>query len=143
MTCAEAREYLLETDLRSPDAELAAHLDGCAGCRALAEHLRGAERELARMLAGLAPATGTDTAIRRAAAESRRRVRMRRAAGIVTLAAAAALAAVVLTNRPARLPGIAAVASAPARLSVTAPPGSNVAVLKTDNPDVVVFWFFQ
>lgn len=142
MNCAAARELLLEADLRALSGELHAHLDGCLECRALVEHLRVAERELARRLAAVTPRTDAATAVQQAAAKARRRARRRRGAAIVTLAAAAGLGAVVVSTRQSPLPGSVPAMLAPARLSVTAPPGRNVAVLKTDNPDVVVFWFF-
>jgi len=142
VTCAAARELLLEADLRAMDPALQAHLDACLECRTLAEHLRAAERELSRGLAAMTSRTDAGVAVRRAAAEARRRTRRRRAAAIATLAAAAGLSAVVLATRQPTLPGSAPAVLAPAHLSVIAPPGRNVAVLKTDNPDVVVFWFF-
>ena len=142
MNCAAARELLLEADLRALDGELAAHIAGCPECRSLAEHLRTAERSLARGLAAIRPSVDSVTAVTRAAAEAGRRARRRRGAAIATLAAAAGLGAVVFSTRRPELTGTAPAVFAPARLAVTAPPGRNVAVLKTDNPDVVVFWFF-
>jgi hypothetical protein len=142
VTCDAARERLLEADLRTLDIELQAHLDGCLDCRALADHLREAERRLAGEVARLTPPTDSGVAVRRSGAEARRRAGRRRGAAIATLAAAAGLAAVILSTRQPALPGgVPAVAARPP-LAVTAPPGRNVAVLKTDNPDVVVFWFF-
>ncbi len=142
MTCDAARELLLEADLRAVEPALQAHLDGCADCRALVEHLRAAERRLAGDIARLTPPTNSVLAVQRAAADSRRRRRVRRGMGISTLAAAAGLAAVFFATRQPALPGVVPVVAAHVPLTVSAPPGRNVAVLHTDNPDVVVFWFF-
>jgi len=60
----------------------------------------------------------------------------------VPLAAAAGLAGLILTRRhPIELVPPASPTPSP-RIAVTAPPGRSVAVLQTDNPDVVVIWFF-
>jgi predicted anti-sigma-YlaC factor YlaD len=142
MTCDAARELLLEADLRALTGELRAHIDECAECRALAEQLRDAERRLARDIAASVSPTDPATAVRRAGVEARRRARRRRGAGIVTLAAAAGLAAILVVPGRRGPRGIVPIAETRAPLTVTAPPGRNVAVLRTDNPDVVVFWFF-
>jgi hypothetical protein len=61
------------------------------------------------------------------------------------LAAAAGVATVLLTRRG---PGSIAetprprAETMPRGVTVTAPPGRNVAVMETDNPNVVIIWFF-
>ena len=144
MNCATARALLLEADrldLRGEGGtELSRHLRECAPCRAAAEAIVRAEAMLKRRLDASRPTRTVEQIVR--VAEARRRgARARRAWRVLPLAAAAGLAAILLVRRPPALPSLAPPVAQP-RLSVTAPPGRNVAVLQTDNPDVVVYWFF-
>lgn len=143
MTCLEARAALLEADLGelrgTADTSLARHLRDCADCRAGAERILQVEDALGRRLAAHAPRRG----IARAPATPRRRRPWRWA---VPLAAAAGIVALVVTRLPEprpedhRPPDIAT--HEVGGVSVRAPVGRNVAVFQTDNPDIVVIWFY-
>ena len=148
MRCAEAREQMLEadrTDLSgATESELSLHLHRCARCRGAADRILEAERELWRALAAATPRRGADEAVRLARRRARRRRWMWRAA---PLAAAAVLAVALIARReqvqqslpPASAPSIR---SGRSGLAVEGPPGRSVAVFQTDNPDIVVIWFF-
>ena len=143
MNCLEARAALLEADLEelrgTADTSLALHLRDCADCRAGAERILRVEDALGRRLAALAPRRS----IARAPATPRRRRPWRWA---VPLAAAAGIVALVVTRPPEprpedhRPPDLAT--HEVGGVSVRAPAGRNVAVFQTDNPDIVVIWFY-
>ena len=143
MNCRAALDLMLETEpadlAGKTDSELSRHIQGCAPCRAGAQRILEAEGSLREALAAAAP--------RRTAAEAvqlagQRQKRTRRLWPLVPLAAAAGLAGLILTRRhPIELVPPASPTPS-ARIAVTAPPGRSVAVLQTDNPDVVVIWFF-
>jgi len=144
MTCMEARAALLEADLEelrgTADTPLALHLRDCADCRAAAERVLRVEGALGWRLAALAPRRG----IARAPATPRRRRPWRWA---VPLAAAAGVGALLLVvTRPPEPRPVegrpADVAQETGGVSVRAPAGRNVAVFQTDNPDIVVIWFY-
>src|ERR1043166_3406376 len=145
MTCADARERMLEadrTDLAgATDSDLSRHLRGCAGCRAAADRILEVERELGRALAAGAPRRAPNDAVLTA---TRRGVRRRWMWRSAPLAAAALLAAVLLGRHPTveRSWPSAQTPPATADIAVEAPGGS-VAVFRTDNPDVVIIWFFR
>jgi hypothetical protein len=147
MNCAAALDLMLEADLadlESPsDSELGRHLGECASCRAAAQRILLAERTLREQLATASPLGTADAALRAALARSARRGRLIRL-GVPLAAAAGLLVFLVGRERSLQLGQPLAVAPPlpPPMLRVTAPPGRNVAVLRTDNPDVVVFWFF-
>ena len=148
MTCAEAREWMLEaerTDLNgATESELSLHLRTCGRCRRTAHRILEAERELWGALAAATPGRGADEAVGLVRRRARRRRWMWRAA---PLAAAAVLAVALITRReqvqqplpPASAPSIR---SGRSGLAVEGPPGRSVAVFQTDNPDIVVIWFF-
>lgn len=145
MTCMEARTALLEADLEelrgSADTPLALHLRDCADCRAAAERIVRVEGALGRRLAALAPRRGIARAPA-ATPPSRRRWRW-----AVPLAAAAGIVALLLVTRAPEPPPTqerptdVAIRQA-GGVSVRAPAGRNVAVFQTDNPDIVVIWFY-
>jgi hypothetical protein len=139
MNCAAAREMMLEADLTEP--ELIEHVRACAQCSAVVERIRTAERALRHALRSATPRRAADEAIGRA---KRHVPRYRRAWPAVALAAAATLAA-LLFGRPEpvvpRLP-LTPPATVSSGLAVEAPPGRSVAVFRTDNPDIVVIWFY-
>jgi hypothetical protein len=145
MTCAEARDQMLEAD--RPDltaattSGLSLHLRGCAGCRAAAERILDAERELGRALAAATPGRTPHAAAWAAARRASRRRWVSRAA---PLAAAAVLAMVLLGRRAdvRRAPPAPTRFASGSDIAVEAPPGRSVAVFRTDNPDIVVIWFF-
>ena len=146
MTCADARERVLEADrddlAGATDSDLSLHLRSCAGCRVAADRILEGERELGRALAAAAPRRAADDAVLTA---TRRGVRRRWMWRSAPLLAAALFAAVLLGRRrameqawpPARRP------LAPADIAVEAPLGASAAVFRTDNPDVVIIWFFR
>ncbi len=148
MTCAEARERMLEaerTDLSgATESELSLHLRGCARCRRAANRILEAERELWGALAAATPVRGAEEAV----GTVRRRAQRRRWVWrVAPLAAAAGLAVALIARReqvqqslpPASAPSIR---SGRSGLAVEGPPGRSVAVFQTDNPDIVVIWFF-
>ena len=145
MTCMEARAALLAADLEelrgAADTPLALHLGGCTACRAAAERIIRVEGAMGRRLGSLAPRR--DIA-RPPAMPSRRPGPWRWA---VPLAAAAGIVALLVVNRPHKPPPMeerpADVAVQEAGgVSVRAPAGRNVAVFQTDDPDIVVIWFY-
>jgi len=148
VTCAEARERMLEaerTDLSgATESELSVHLRGCAPCRRAANRILEAERELWGALAAATPVRGAEEAV----GTVRRRAQRRRWVWrVAPLAAAAGLAVALIARReqvqqslpPASAPSIR---SGRSGLAVEGPPGRSVAVFQTDNPDIVVIWFF-
>ena len=145
MTCAEARERMLEaerTDLSgATESELSLHLRGCARCRRAANRILEAERELWGALAAATPGRGADEAV---GLVRRRAQRRRWVWRVAPLAAAAVLAVALIARREEVEPPLSPVNAPPIRsgLAVEGPPGRNVAVFQTDNPDIVVIWFF-
>ena len=146
MTCTEALELLLEAEphelARTTDSELSRHLRDCATCRTSAARILEAEGVLRRRLAATAPVRSADDAVELA---RRRHVRRRRAWRLLPplAAAAAALLGIALWRLRPSVPGVPLQPAArPPDLVITAPAGRNVLVMTTDNPDVVVFWFF-
>ena len=145
MTCAEARERMLEaerTDLSgATDSELSLHLRGCARCRRAAHRILEEERVLFGVLASATPRRGADEAVGLVRRRARRRRWMWRAAPL----AAAAVLAIVWLGRPARVEQSARSPTPPAAgsgIAVEAPPGRSVAVFRSDNPEIVVIWYF-
>ena len=144
MTCAEARERMLEaerTDLRgATESELSLHLRGCARCRRAANRILEAERELWGALAAATPVRGAEEAV----GTVRRRAQRRRWVWRVAPLAAAAGLAVALLARREQVQQSLPPKAPPTRagLAVEGPPGRSVAVFQTDNPDIVVIWFF-
>ena len=144
MTCAEARERMLEaerTDLSgATDSELSLHLRGCARCRRAANRILEAERELWGALAAATPVRGAEEAV----GTVRRRAQRRRWVWRVAPLAAAAGLAVALLARREQVQQSLPPKAPPTRagLAVEGPPGRSVAVFQTDNPDIVVIWFF-
>jgi anti-sigma factor RsiW len=125
-------------------SDLARHLAGCERCGRIAAALLVAQRELT--LALLPPGTDSAQAARAAwRAAERRRARNRAARWVAPLAVAAGLATVLLNRgSPPSVPESPPLRPEPVsqRLRVTAPPGRSVAVLETENSNVVVIWFY-
>jgi len=145
--CTAARRTMLEAERAElaglSGSELGRHLESCAACRAAATGILAAERELGEWLAAARPRGGAADAVARAAAASRRRARARRLGAAGSLLAAAAVVAILLLPR-GRLPGaarIGAVSPESRGFSVTAAPGSDVVVMHTSNPKIVVVWY--
>jgi anti-sigma factor RsiW len=146
MNCRTARALLLTAEIPDlegrGDGDLSQHLRSCTPCRGLATELLQTMDELRRTLETPEP-TGIQS-VRRAVLDAQRRgTRVQRFRRLVPLAAAAGLAGLLLLRRG---PQIVPVAVPPAPLihevSVTAPPGHSLAVLHTDDPNIVVIWFF-
>lgn len=151
MTCAEATRLLLEMDPgelaggETGHTELATHLGDCARCRAAADRIIAAAAALRSDLSR--PAPDASMASRRAVLEAQRRERQRRwvwrAGG--PLAAAAVLAGVLVLRhlpvQPTVTPTVVEGAGYHG-VTVTAPPGRNVAVLNSDSSNLVIIWFF-
>lgn len=150
MTCATARTLMLTADpaelAGSTGSDLALHIATCASCRGHVALLLEAQSELARALD--APGDQDSLgAVRSALAIARRRrddARQRR--WTFPLAAAAVLAGLVVIRLGGRAPVQPSPPAVPPaaghRITVTPPRGRNVAVLQTDNPNVVIIWFF-
>jgi len=147
MNCDAARELLLVADPVDLEggtgSELSRHLRDCDACRRAARMVLDALTELEAGL-GTTRNDAAEAAARRALVEARKRhTRSRWVRRAVPLAAAAGLAALLLVRRSPSLPPAAAPTRAPIHdVTVTAPPGRNLAVLHTGNPDIVVVWFF-
>ena len=144
MTCAMAREQLLEADLDELSGKgssaLALHLRTCARCNALAEHLLREERALDRALWQLSPRRGLEEAL-----QDRKPFRhwWRLAVPLATAAMIALLVAGPWRPPPvAGPPVVAEGVRAPAGISVSASVRKNAVVFKTDDPKVTVIWFF-
>jgi hypothetical protein len=150
VTCATARTLMLTADpaelAGSTGSDLTLHIATCASCRGRAALLLEAQGELARVLD--APgAQDSPTAVRSALATARRRRDdARRRRWTLPLAAAAVLAGLMVIRFGSRAPVQPSPPAVPPaaghRITVTAPQGRNVAVLQTDNPNVVIIWFF-
>ena len=145
MNCRTAHTLILTAEVADlegrGDSDLSHHLRSCAHCRGLAAEILQAMGELDHALKvedeGVQP-------VRQAILHAqRRRARTRRLARMVPLAAAAGLAGLLLVRRgPQVVPGAAPALEALHDVSVTAPPGHSLAVLHTDDPNIVVIWFF-
>lgn len=149
MTCATARMLMLTGDPAelqgSMGSDLALHIATCAACRARATLLLEAQAELARALDDAADHAGHESVRAALAAARQRRDEARRRGWIIPIAAAAVLAGLLViryTHSPTTPTRPAAPPVANHGVTVAAPPGRNVAVLRTDNPNVVVIWFF-
>lgn len=151
MNCIEARDLLLEADLAElrgeGESELARHLRECARCRAMAREIVQQEGALAEALAAVRPRVSTDTAVAEATAA---RVlplgprRKRRWAVAIPAAAAAVLAGILLTSNgtPPTVVTPIEEAAAPAVPVVSAASSETFVVFNTENPDIVVVWFY-
>ena len=99
MSCAEAQEWLLRSDLtegETPPAGVAAHLAGCAACRSVADRLRRLERAVRKLPAPAGADAARDAFLKRLrAGDAARPIRSRR--WVAAAAAAAILLAVAGT----------------------------------------------
>ena len=151
MNCELALERMLDADPKElegrGDVELAAHIETCSRCQAVAAELVAGHDMLA---AGILSVDGTQgveavmPAVRRAAVQ---RVRQRRLIRFVLpMAAAAALAVMAIRYRvpamPIGSPPAQLADQIPARTTVRLAPNTNAVVLETDNPKITVVWFY-
>jgi predicted anti-sigma-YlaC factor YlaD len=152
MKCVDAVELILEADPQDlagkGDSILARHVRSCPKCRALALVVLEEERALAVQMVEAVPAPDLDAILALGLASenrpSSRHARKFRSAGyaLIPLAAAAALVGLLLQSEPT-LPGPAYSSPEPTvALGLEIPEGRNAAVLRTDNPDITVLWFF-
>jgi anti-sigma factor RsiW len=148
MNCTTVLDVILEAergDLEGlSESELSRHLRRCATCRAAAARILDAERRLGDVLGTVAPQRDAAETVRVAAhVAAARAVRRRWLWRGLPLAAAATVAALFLGRRPPP-PGAPPLPPLPSAslVEVQGPPGQGVAVFTTDNPDVVVIWFF-
>lgn len=154
MNCEMAWELMLEADLRdlSPTSvsELGQHLRDCPACRARAERIVADSRALAAVVGAMRPTVDiSEVRIRAAAAarsiQDKRRV-WRRASLVTPLALAAGIGALLLIGdeNGGSVPPTprSAAPATEAALDVETPAGTNVAVFRSDNPQIVVIWYF-
>ena len=149
MNCATAREQLLTAELTpiqsGTASELSSHLDECDRCRSIAAVLLAAQQELHLAIEARHDANATEAAHDAVIAADRRRTRRGFRRRAVPLAIAASLATVLLNRRtpsPDTENSRPRAKTVPHQVTVTAPPGRSVAVMETDNPNVVIIWFF-
>jgi predicted anti-sigma-YlaC factor YlaD len=145
--CTTARSAMLEADpselTGGSGSELSRHLEVCATCRAAATAVLGADRGLAAWLAEARPRGDAGEAVARAATVARRRVAVRRLGTAGSLLAAAAVTILLALPRgqaPQGAPVTAALAEA-GQFSVTAPPATNLVVMHTSDPKIVIVWY--
>ena len=144
MICAEAHEAILEADPGeldgTRDGPLAHHLSECSRCRQMARWVLDEEAGLGRTLTEAVSPPNLDEILERGG--SRPLQRRSTWATVIPLAAAATLIGLILSREP-QLPGpIYTPPPTPAGLGVQVPDGQNVAVLKTNDPDITVLWLF-
>jgi hypothetical protein len=143
MTCAEAREAILEADVSELEGDVATplawHLGACSRCREVAAAVLAGERGLALELIRAVPELDLDDILAAVTSTSRSASPWR----FAPLALAAGLAALFLAREPTSLPGPAfEPAQAAPGLDLEVPPGWTAAVLATDDPNITVLWLF-
>ncbi len=161
MDCERTLEMILEADPALLESNLsgagdhAGHLAACPDCTAAARTAMELQATLREELAAAASSTPFDVAFQEAEAEAGRRRnagRRPRWRGLVPLGAAAAVAGLLAIRSVWFVPGEdtegmsyrpEVMASAAAGVEVTAPEGTSVAVFRTPNPDIVVYWFYE
>ena len=162
MDCERMLEIIAETDPAtledglSGSGEHAGHFKACPGCADAARAVLALHASLVEGLAAEKPSAPLDRALRAAAAEAeRRRTAGNRRVwrGLVPLAAAASVVGLLAIRSfgisPVDLPGEAyrpiemTARATGAEVDVSAPEGTNVAMFRTPNPDIVVYWFYR
>ncbi len=143
MKCTDARDAILIADPSElsgeASTELSRHLRDCAACAAAAATIVEHTEALRRALDASAPSRGPAVVLRRTSG------RRRRWLVAAPALAAAGLAALLFSSDTAHrnidvTPATRRV-QAPRPL-VDQPAGTDVAVFSTDNPNIVVVWFF-
>jgi hypothetical protein len=138
-----------------PDA-LEKHLRACPECREVASLIVSEERILARALEEVAPRTPLLEALKLIDLQAGRRgPRWRSWGGAAALAAAAVVGILAVSSVqvrdewPGDDPGTSDARPGTPRPEATslpaveAPEGTSVAVFETDNPEIIVFWFYE
>lgn len=166
MRCERVREIVLEADAKTLEqalsetgeiGEMGEHLGACPACAGQVRAVLAMDRALAGELADATPALPLDEALESARAEAGRRKSAKRRRyvwrGLAPLAAAATIAGLLAVRGGGLTPGeapdersgrpVVAASSAAVDVDVTVPEGTNVAVFRTANPDIVVFWFYE
>lgn len=153
MTCDFARELMLEADLSdlagTGQPELAQHLEICVACRARAERILHESRSLADAVSAMRPkrplTRAQEQAERVAQVLAAKQRKWRRIGVAAPIAIAAGVGGLLLWgngngHQYATPPttGVSRIAD----FDVEAPPGTSVAVFGTDNPKIVVIWYF-
>jgi hypothetical protein len=157
MRCEDARAGLMEADRAIlegiGDDPLAKHVTTCPRCGGVARLILREEEALEGSLAIEAPRLDLDVILARALVAGRqeapvtdsrgsRILRYLGPRGLLPLAAAAATM-VLMLGRPPTLPGPPYSPPATSQgVDVQTPSETNVVVLETRNPDIVVVWLF-
>jgi len=140
----------------SGNGAVSGHLTECPSCAAAARAVLEQQALLAEQLASVGPSATLDRALEAALEEAeRRRIAGRRHSWrrLAPLAVAATVAGLLAIRFVGISPDTAlrdgfetteimASALRP-DVDVTAPEGTNVAVFRTPNPDIVVYWFYE
>ncbi len=162
MDCELILEMILEADPAALEDALAGsgdhseHLADCPDCAAAARAVLGVHATLQEEFATMRPVVPSEVAIRAAGVEAARRKEAGRrgwSRALVPLGAAAAVAGLLAIRSGWIAPGdgmegsvfrpeVMANAGVPGA-EVTAPEGTNVAVFRTPDPEIVVYWFYQ
>lgn len=150
MRCESARDALLEADREvlsgRADGPLAEHVRSCPRCARVATRLLEAEAALAGGLAREArepSAEAVEATLRRARRAPRGSLsRWTRRAWAPALAAAALATLLPWPDGGPPPAPSASPASVPTLPVVEAPPGRDLAVVRTSNPSITVVWFF-
>jgi anti-sigma factor RsiW len=147
MSCHDWRQLILEADpaeLRGEkDSALGRHLTSCPHCRVEADRVLAGQDQLRDLLAAVRPRVPVEQALPDAVREAARRRRWWWWLRAAPLAAAAGIAGVLLFSNGGPTP--TPVAERPPTMPplVEAAPERDVVVYQTDNPDIVVVWFYQ
>jgi anti-sigma factor RsiW len=151
MNCERARDALLEAEpadlVPGGASELTRHLASCPRCARRAAAIHRGQLALSAALAAGGPQGTADRAVRAAQAAARRAPISRAWRIAVPLTLAAGIAALVVVWRAGQQGEPATTARftpepALPPLAVEAPPGRTVSVFQTDNPNIVVIWYF-
>jgi hypothetical protein len=152
--CTRSLDDLLEADLDElrgeSVTEVGRHIRDCGQCRSVAQRILDSTARLDAALATRPGGFDVNAVLARArspkstpqaATITPLRSRWQRIASVALAASIVGL--LVLGDRDQPLPGTAFVPSLRAELPIVEPSvGQNVVVIKTDNPDITVLWFY-
>jgi len=147
MNCDAAIDLMLEADpaeLRGEaPGKLRDHLATCGRCRLIAERLVEEQEMLRHVLEHVEPRLPVETALERATWSARMRRRRRMWLRVGPALAAASVAGVLLvSNQPGGPVGQPTLPTPEPTPVVQPPPGVDVALFETANPDIVVVWLY-